>query len=86
MYASTSITSPAKNSPPIFFDIIVFGESSATDTPPEVTIASSIGQNDREREIAPCVPAEDVVMFDNSELDFDGTVEEALRIIREKTE
>lgn len=47
MYASTSITSPAKNSPPIFFDIIVFGESSATDTPPEVTIASSIGRNDR---------------------------------------
>ena len=43
-------------------------------------------RNDREREIAPCVPAEDAVMFDNSELDFDGTVEEALRIIREKTE
>ena len=43
-------------------------------------------KNDREREIAPCVPAEDAVMFDNSELDFDGTVQEALRIIREKTE
>lgn len=41
-------------------------------------------KNDREREVAPCVPAEDAIMFDNSELDFDGTVEAALALIGEK--
>lgn len=41
-------------------------------------------RNDREREIAPCVPAEDAIMFDNSELDFDGTVEAALALIEGK--
>lgn len=42
-------------------------------------------RNDREREIAPCVPADDAIIFDNSELDFDGTVEAALALIGEKT-
>lgn len=41
-------------------------------------------KNDREREIAPCVPAEDAIMFDNSELDFDGTVEAAIALIEGK--
>ena len=40
-------------------------------------------KNDREREIAPCVPAEDAVMLDNSDLDLEGTVEKALEIIGE---
>lgn len=39
-------------------------------------------KNDREREIAPAVAAADAVILDNSELDLDGTVEAAIRIIR----
>ena len=38
-------------------------------------------ENDRTRKIAPAVPAKDAVILDNSALDFDGTVDEALRII-----
>ena len=41
---------------------------------------------DSTREIAPAVAAEDAIMLDNSSLTFDETVEEALRIIRSKTE
>ncbi len=41
-------------------------------------------KNDREREVAPAVAAADAVLLDNSELDLDGTVKEALRIIRER--
>ncbi len=41
-------------------------------------------KNDSTRAVAPCVPAEDAVMFDNSDLDVAGTVEKALSIIKEK--
>ena len=40
-------------------------------------------KNDRERDIAPCVPAEDAILLDNSEINFEQTVEAALRIIEE---
>ena len=43
-------------------------------------------KNDREREIAPAVAAPDAILLDNSELDLEGTVTEALRIIRSRTE
>lgn len=38
-------------------------------------------KNDREREIAPCVPADDAILLDNSEINFEETVDAALRII-----
>lgn len=41
-------------------------------------------KNDREREIAPAVAADDAVILDNSELDLEGTVREAIRIIRSR--
>ncbi len=41
-------------------------------------------KNDREREIAPAVAAEDAILLDNSDLDLDGTVAEAIRIIRSR--
>ena len=44
MYASQSITSPAKYKPPISLLSIVLGLISSVFTPPEVTIASSIGR------------------------------------------
>lgn len=37
--------------------------------------------NDSQRDIAPCVPAEDAVMFDNSGLDIDGMVAKAIELI-----
>lgn len=41
-------------------------------------------KNDSEREIAPLRPAEDAVMLDTSELDFDGSVSAAERIVLER--
>ena len=41
-------------------------------------------KNDSTRSIAPCVPAHDAVLLDNSDLDFNGTVQEILRIIGAK--
>ena len=38
-------------------------------------------KNDSTRAIAPCVPANDAVMLDNSELDFEGTVNAVIKII-----
>ena len=40
-------------------------------------------KNDRERDIAPCVPAEDAILLDNSEINFEQTVDAALAIIAE---
>jgi cytidylate kinase len=41
-------------------------------------------KNDRERDIAPCVPADDAILLDNSEINFEQTVDAALKIIAEK--
>ncbi|MBR5552827.1 MAG: (d)CMP kinase [Clostridia bacterium] len=41
-------------------------------------------KNDSSREVAPCVPAEDAVVFDNTGLDIPQTVKKALEIIKEK--
>ena len=42
--------------------------------------------NDKNRDVAPAIPAEDAVMFDNSGLDREQTVEKAAEIIRGKLE
>ena len=42
--------------------------------------------NDKNRDIAPAIPASDAVMFDNSGLDREQTVEKAVEIIRKKLE
>ena len=41
-------------------------------------------KNDSTRDIAPCVPAEDAVLLDNSNLDLDGTAEAIIAIVNEK--
>ena len=41
-------------------------------------------KNDAERDAAPCVPAKDAILFDNTELGFDEMVQEALKIIKER--
>lgn len=38
-------------------------------------------RDDRERELSPCVPAEDAIMLDNSAMSFEETVEKALALI-----
>lgn len=40
--------------------------------------------NDSNRKIAPCVPAEDAVLFDNSKYDLDASVEHVIEIIGDK--
>ena len=41
-------------------------------------------KNDSERELAPCVPADDAILLDNSDMSFDVNVERVLEIINEK--
>ncbi len=40
--------------------------------------------NDRNRATAPAIPAEDAIMFDNSELDLEGSIEYVIDLVREK--
>jgi cytidylate kinase len=42
-------------------------------------------KNDSTRAVAPCVPAKDAVMLDNSELDMNETVDAVLKIVKKKT-
>lgn len=42
-------------------------------------------ERDRTRDVAPAVPADDAIILDNSNLDREGTLAEALRIIKEVT-
>lgn len=42
-------------------------------------------ENDKNRDIAPCVPAPDAVIFDNSDLSFDESVEGIIDIVKSKT-
>ncbi|MBE6538746.1 MAG: (d)CMP kinase [Ruminococcaceae bacterium] len=41
--------------------------------------------NDRSRAVAPAVPAEDAVMFDNSEYSLEESIEYVIKLIEEKT-
>ena len=43
-------------------------------------------KNDSTRETAPCVPADDAVIFDNSDYDVEGSVDKVIEIIRSKVE
>ncbi len=42
-------------------------------------------KNDSTRDIAPCVPAKDAVMLDNSKLTEEGTLKKVLKIVKKKT-
>ena len=41
-------------------------------------------ENDRNRDVAPCVPAEDAIIFDNSDYDLEGSINKVIEIIKEK--
>ncbi len=42
--------------------------------------------NDSTRKTAPCVPADDAVIFDNSDYDVEGSVDKVIEIIKSKVE
>ena len=42
-------------------------------------------KNDSTRDIAPCVPADDAILLDNSELDLEGTADAILKIVKKKS-
>ncbi len=42
-------------------------------------------RNDSTRDIAPCVPAEDAILLDNSTLDLEGTKKAILKIVKKKS-
>ncbi len=39
-------------------------------------------KNDSTRDIAPCKPADDAILLDNSELDFNGSIDAVLKIVK----
>ncbi len=41
-------------------------------------------ENDRNRDVAPCVPAEDAIIFDNSDYDLEGSINKVIEMIKEK--
>lgn len=41
-------------------------------------------KNDSTRKTAPCVPASDAVIFDNSDYDIEGSVDEVIKIVKTK--
>ena len=41
-------------------------------------------ENDRSRAVAPAIPAEDAIIFDNSDYDLEGSIEKVIEIIKEK--
>ena len=41
-------------------------------------------ENDRSRAVAPAVPAEDAIMFDNSDFTLDESIDHIINIIEEK--
>ena len=43
-------------------------------------------KNDSTRQTAPCVPADDAVIFDNSDYDVEGSVDKVIEIIKSKVE
>ena len=52
----------------------------------EQILAETVARDaaDSSRDIAPAIPAEDAILFDNSELTLEETLTEALRLISEK--
>lgn len=49
----------------------------------ETVLADMIARDaqDRERDVAPCVPADDAVVLDNSDLDFDQSVDAIISVV-----
>ena len=78
------IASPEARAKRRYLELIAKGENCTM----ESVLADIIerDKNDSTRATAPCVPAEDAVIFDNSEYDVDGSVDKVIEIIKTKVE
>ena len=76
------VASPEARAKRRYLELIAKGEECT----PDSVLADIIerDKNDSTRETAPCVPADDAVIFDNSEYDIDGSVDKVIEIIRSK--
>ena len=76
------VASPEARAKRRYLELIAKGESCTL----ESVLADIVerDKNDSTRKTAPCVPADDAVIFDNSEYDVEGSVEEVIKIIKSK--
>ena len=78
------VASPEARAKRRYLELIAKGEN--------CTLESVLGdiierdKNDSTRKTAPCVPASDAIIFDNSDYDVEGSVDEVIRIIKTKVE
>ncbi len=76
------VASPEARAKRRYLELIAKGEDCSL----ESVLADIIerDKNDSTRKTAPCVPAPDAVIFDNSEYDVDGSVDKVIEIIKAK--
>ena len=76
------VASPEARARRRYLELIAKGESCTQ----ESVLADIIerDKNDSTRKTAPCVPASDAVIFDNSDYDVEGSVDEVIKIIKSK--
>ena len=76
------VASPEARARRRYLELIAKGENCT-----EESVLADIIQrdnNDSTRKTAPCVPASDAVIFDNSDYDVEGSVDEVIKIIESK--
>ena len=78
------VASPEARAKRRYLELAAKGESCTLDS----VLADIIerDKNDSTRKTAPCVPADDAVIFDNSEYDIEGSVDKVIEIIKSKVE
>lgn len=76
------VASPEARARRRYLELIAKGENCTQ----ESVLADIIQRdnNDSTRKTAPCVPASDAVIFDNSDYDVEGSVDEVIKIIKSK--
>lgn len=76
------VASPEARARRRYLELIAKGEDCTLESVLEDIIERD--KNDSTRKTAPCVPASDAVIFDNSDYDVEGSVDEVIRIIKTK--
>ena len=76
------VASPEARAKRRYLELIAKGENCTLESVLEDIIERD--KNDSTRKTAPCVPASDAVIFDNSDYDVEGSVDEVIRIIKTK--
>lgn len=76
------VASPEARAKRRYLELIAKGENCTLESVLEDIIERD--KNDSTRKTAPCVPASDAVIFDNSDYDVEGSVNEVIKIINSK--